>query len=48
VNDNGRAYNGRTYYFCAVACREVFVKAPARYVASERRHVETRERKGAA
>ena len=25
-------YRGKTYHFCAVACREQFVKAPAQYV----------------
>jgi YHS domain-containing protein len=36
-------HEGRTYYFCALACREAFTKAPARYMASEER-----EKKGAA
>jgi len=34
---------GKAYDFCEAACREAFTKAPARYVASERR-----EKKGAA
>ena len=41
-------HEGRTFYFCAVACREAFAKAPARYVPSVRRNIETREQKGAA
>jgi YHS domain-containing protein len=30
------AYQGKTYYFCAVACRETFAKAPERYVIAEK------------
>jgi len=30
------AYQGMTYYFCAAACRETFVKAPEKYVAVEK------------
>jgi len=36
-------HGGKTYYFCALACRELFTKAPGRYVGSE-----GREKKGAA
>ncbi len=25
-------HQGKTYYFCAVACRETFAKAPEKYV----------------
>ncbi len=25
-------YQGTTYYFCAAACREQFLKAPEKYV----------------
>lgn len=28
-------YQGRTYYFCAKACRDAFVAAPATYVGTE-------------
>lgn len=30
------AHKGKTYYFCASACRETFVKAPEKYVAAEK------------
>lgn len=29
-------HQGATYYFCAAACRETFVKAPEKYVAAAR------------
>ena len=42
------SHEGKTYYFCAVACREVFTRTPARYVAIERPRFEKRATKGAA
>ena len=30
------AYQGKTYYFCAAACKATFVKAPEKYVAAEK------------
>ena len=30
------AHKGKTYYFCAAACRETFVKAPEKYIVSEK------------
>ena len=30
------AHQGTTYYFCAPACRETFVKAPEKYVAAQK------------
>ena len=29
-------HQGATYYFCATACRETFVKAPEKYVAAQK------------
>lgn len=36
-------HEGKTYYFCAAACREAFTKAPERYAMKP-----ALERKGAA
>lgn len=29
-------YKGRTYYFCAVGCKEEFAKAPGEYLEEEK------------
>jgi YHS domain-containing protein len=29
-------YEGKTYFFCAPACKATFVKAPEKYVAAEK------------
>jgi len=29
-------YHGRTYHFCAAACKATFLKAPEKYVAAEK------------
>ena len=31
-------YNGETYYFCSLDCKETFDKDPERYVAHEEEH----------
>ncbi len=30
------AYKGKTYYFCAPACKTTFQKTPEKYVAAEK------------
>lgn len=34
-----KRYRGRTYYFCAVRCRDLFKAAPGRYVSDRVEHV---------
>jgi YHS domain-containing protein len=29
-------YHGKTYFFCAAACKETFLKAPEKYVGAEK------------
>jgi len=31
-------YNGETYYFCSLSCKEDFDKDPERYIAQEQEH----------
>lgn len=31
-------YQGKTYFFCAEACREAFETAPEKYIRSYRQH----------
>jgi YHS domain-containing protein len=31
-------YNGETYYFCSLDCKETFDKDPERYIAREGEH----------
>jgi YHS domain-containing protein len=31
-------YQGKTYYFCAVGCKQAFEKAPEKYLGKEEGH----------
>lgn len=32
-------YKGKTYYFCAAACKEKFVQSPEKFIKQEKKHM---------